>query len=73
MRRNFNNSTRREIERDIIRMVRAGSMMLVQNAYDVIYRLTELDGRKSAPDGAGTPAQGSEPDNKSRKSGTSAF
>lgn len=73
MRRNFSNSDRREIERDIIRMVRAGNRILVQNVYDLAYRLTELDSIKSAPDGAATPAQGSEPDNKSRKSGTSAF
>ena len=55
MRRTFNNSSRSEIERDIRKMVRAGSMMLVQHVYDVAYHLTELECKKSAPNGAGTP------------------
>ena len=55
MRRDFNNSSRSEIERDIRKMVRAGSMMLAQHVYDVAYHLTELECRKSAPNGAATP------------------
>ena len=72
MRRNFNNSDRREIKRDIGKMVRAGSMMLVQHVYDLAYRLTELDGIKSAPNGAATPNGASNPKT-TMKSGTSAF
>ncbi len=54
MRKTFNNSSRSEIERDIRKMVRAGSMMLVQHVYDVAYHLTELE-VKSAPNGEATP------------------
>ena len=71
MRRDFNNSSRSEIERDIRKMVRAGSMMLVQHVYDVAYHLTELEA-KSAPNGAGTPNGASNPETNT-KPGTSAF
>ena len=72
MRRDFNNSSRSEIERDIRKMVRAGSMMLVQHVYDVAYHLTELECKKSAPNGAATP-NGASNQKTTMKSGTSAF